>query len=109
MAPSNDEIRQALLDATYQVYQATPEETTVNKVRKQTEENLGIDDGFLTGDEWKKKSKDIIKERVVSFTYSHSYPISQTHIILRKNLWMDGLPRKRRKLVQTEKTRRPLA
>nr|CEG04223.1 unnamed protein product [Fusarium clavum] len=64
MAPSNDEIRQALLDATYQIYQATPEETTVNKVRKQTEENLGLDDGFLTGDDWKKQSKDIIKERV---------------------------------------------
>ncbi|KAJ4136246.1 hypothetical protein NW768_003855 [Fusarium equiseti] len=64
MAPSNDEIRQALLDATYQVYQATPDETTVNKVRKQTEENLGLDDGFLSSDDWKKKSKDIIKERV---------------------------------------------
>ncbi|KAJ4024316.1 hypothetical protein NW752_002884 [Fusarium irregulare] len=64
MAPSSDEIRQALLDATYQVYQATPEETTVNKVRKQTEENLGLDDGFLSSEDWKKKSKDIIKERV---------------------------------------------
>lgn len=68
MAPSNEEIEQALLDATYQVYQSSPDETTVNKVRKQTEENLGLDDGFLTGDDWKKKSKELIKQRVVCFT-----------------------------------------
>ncbi|KAG5820313.1 hypothetical protein H9Q74_008941 [Fusarium xylarioides] len=64
MAPSEDEIEQALLDATYQVYQATPDETTVNKVRKQTEENLSLDDGFLSSAEWKQKSKSLIKERV---------------------------------------------
>ncbi|GKT99458.1 transcription factor [Fusarium langsethiae] len=64
MAPSNDEIEQALLDATYQVYQSHPGDTTVNKVRKQTEENLGLEDGFLSSDKWKKKSKDLIKQRV---------------------------------------------
>jgi hypothetical protein len=68
MAPSNDEIEQALLDATYQVYQAYPDETTVNKVRKQTEENLSLEDGFLASDDWKKKSKELIKQRVVRFT-----------------------------------------
>ncbi|PNP73930.1 hypothetical protein FNYG_12679 [Fusarium nygamai] len=64
MAPSEDEIERALLDATYQVYQATPDETTVNKVRKQTEENLSLDDGFFSSAEWKQKSKSLIKERV---------------------------------------------
>ncbi|KAF5988345.1 transcription factor [Fusarium coicis] len=64
MAPSEDEIEQALLDATYQVFQATPDETTVNKVRKQTEENLSLDDGFFSSAEWKQKSKSLIKERV---------------------------------------------
>ncbi|CVK87184.1 uncharacterized protein FMAN_05690 [Fusarium mangiferae] len=64
MAPSEDEIEQALLDATYQVYQATPDETTVNKVRKQTEENLSLDDGFFSSAEWKQKSKSLIKDRV---------------------------------------------
>ncbi|KAK2693979.1 hypothetical protein QWA68_007632 [Fusarium oxysporum] len=64
MAPSEDEIERGLLDATYQVYQATPDETTVNKVRKQTEENLSLDEGFLSSAEWKQKSKSLIKERV---------------------------------------------
>ncbi|KAG8669630.1 hypothetical protein FPOAC2_08969 [Fusarium poae] len=64
MAPSNDEIEQALLDATYQVYKYDPDDTTVNKVRKQTEENLGLEDGFLSSDDWKKKSKELIKQRV---------------------------------------------
>ncbi|KAM0240492.1 hypothetical protein ACHAPO_002392 [Fusarium lateritium] len=64
MAPSNDEIEQALLDATYQVYQSDPDDTTVNKVRKQTEENLSLEDGFLSSDDWKKKSKELIKQRV---------------------------------------------
>ncbi|KAI6763029.1 hypothetical protein HG530_009009 [Fusarium avenaceum] len=63
MAPSDEEIEQALLDATYEVYQAFPDETTVNKVRKQTEENLSLEDGFFSSGDWKKKSKDLVKER----------------------------------------------
>ncbi|CAG2008185.1 unnamed protein product, partial [Fusarium graminearum] len=64
MAPSNDEIEQALLDATYEIYQSHPDDTTVNKVRKQTEENLSLEDGFLSSGDWKKKSKELIKQRV---------------------------------------------
>ncbi|KAF5668189.1 transcription factor [Fusarium heterosporum] len=64
MAPSDNEIEQALLDATYQVFKAFPEETTVNKVRKQTEENLGLEEGFLSTGDWKKQSKALVKERV---------------------------------------------
>lgn len=75
MAPSEDEIEQALLDATYQVYQATPDETTVNKVRKQTEENLSLDDGFFSSAEWKQKSKSLIKDRVVCLLMNDVYII----------------------------------
>ncbi|KAF4957715.1 hypothetical protein FGADI_2954 [Fusarium gaditjirri] len=64
MAPSEDKIEEALLDATYQIYQATPDETTVNKVRKQTEENLSLDEGFFSNAEWKQRSKNLIKDRV---------------------------------------------
>ncbi|UPK89341.1 hypothetical protein LCI18_000276 [Fusarium solani-melongenae] len=64
MAPSDDDLEQALLDATYQVYRDAPDDTSVNKVRKQAEENLGLDDGFFASGGWKKKSKDVIKARV---------------------------------------------
>ncbi|KAF4449755.1 transcription factor [Fusarium austroafricanum] len=63
MAPSDDEIEKVLLDTTYQVYQASPDETSVNKVRKQAEEILGLEEGFLLSSEWKQKSKTLIKER----------------------------------------------
>ena len=80
MAPSDDDIEQALLDATYQVYRAAPDDTSVNKVRKQAEENLGLDDGFFASGEWKKKSKDVIKARVVSYPKHHLKLHTLTHI-----------------------------
>ncbi|KAF4979852.1 hypothetical protein FZEAL_4018 [Fusarium zealandicum] len=64
MAPSDQEIEQALLDGTYQVYRIAPEDTSVNKVRKQAEQSLGLEDGFLSGGNWKQKSKVLIKGRV---------------------------------------------
>ncbi|KAM5351822.1 hypothetical protein ACJ41O_004545 [Fusarium nematophilum] len=64
MAPSDEDIEQALLDATYRVYSTTPDETSVNKVRKQAEQSLGLADGFLSTDDWKQKSKTLIKGRV---------------------------------------------
>lgn len=80
MAPSDDKIEQALLDATYQVYRAAPDDTSVNKVRKQAEEDLGLDDGFFASGEWKKKSKDVIKARVVSYPSRHLTSCSHTRI-----------------------------
>lgn len=88
MPPSEDEIEQALLDATYQVYQATPDETTVNKVRKQTEENLSLDDGFFSSAEWKQKSKSLIKDRVVCFAHERHLHHKLTRIFQEK--LMDG-------------------
>ncbi|KAM0561764.1 hypothetical protein ACHAPJ_002933 [Fusarium lateritium] len=64
MAPSDEEIEQAILDAAYQVYQASPVAASVNLVRKQTEENLSLEDGLLSSGDWKQKSKTLIKERV---------------------------------------------
>jgi hypothetical protein len=91
MAPSNDEIEQALLDATYQVYKYDPDDTTVNKVRKQTEENLGLEDGFLSSDDWKKKSKELIKQRVVSLTCSQYFTLVHklTPLLGKTHGWVD--------------------
>lgn len=66
MAPSAKKLEAALIDATCQVFKAEPDATTVNKVRRQAEENLGMEDGFFAGAQWKLKSKSLIKEYVVS-------------------------------------------
>ncbi|KAK7423177.1 hypothetical protein QQZ08_009173 [Neonectria magnoliae] len=64
MTPSPEEIEQALLDGTSEVYSTTPDDTTVNKVRGHVEKKLGLEDGFLSGSDWKMKSKVVIKGRV---------------------------------------------
>ncbi|KAK7422074.1 hypothetical protein QQX98_001816 [Neonectria punicea] len=64
MTPSPEEIEQALLDGTSEVYNTTPDDTTVNKVRGHVEEKLGLEDGFLSTADWKTKSKVAIKGRV---------------------------------------------
>lgn len=65
MAPSSKKLKSALVDATVQVFNAEPDATTVNKVRKQAETNLSLEPGFFSGAEWKQSSKDLIKEHVV--------------------------------------------
>ena len=42
------------------------DELTVNLVRERVESKLGLDDGFFKRGEWKVKSKDVIKDTVVS-------------------------------------------
>lgn len=84
MAPSAKKIQDALLDGTYDVFKASPGDTTVNKVRKHAEQELGLEDGFLSRPKWKAKSKMLIKERVVRiffFFYSPS-TIHPTHFAL---------------------------
>lgn len=66
MAPSAKKLETALIDATCQVFKAEPDATSVNKVRRQAEENLELEDGFFAGGQWKQKSKSLIKEYVVS-------------------------------------------
>lgn len=68
MAPSAKTLEAALVDATCEVFKAKPDATSVNKVRRQAEENLGLDEGFFAGAQWKQKSKSLIKEYVVSGT-----------------------------------------
>lgn len=70
MAPSEKELEAALIDATCAVYEAEPDATSVNKVRKQAEDKLGLEDGFFADGDWKSKSKEIIKKYVVSLRLS---------------------------------------
>lgn len=65
MAPSAKKLEAALLKATNQIFQAEPDATTVNKVRKQAESDLDLDEDFFLSGEWKSKSKSIIKTQVV--------------------------------------------
>lgn len=75
MAPSDKEIEDAILQGTCEVYENDPSDTSVNKVRKHVEEKLSLEDGSLSNGEWKTKSKNLIKQRVVSqFTVSHPVP-----------------------------------
>ncbi|KAK3180135.1 hypothetical protein K4F52_008437 [Lecanicillium sp. MT-2017a] len=64
MAPSDKALEDALVQGTCDVFDAQPEETSVNKVRRHVEEKLDLEENFLAEGDWKKKSKDIIKEYV---------------------------------------------
>ncbi|PHH85128.1 hypothetical protein CDD83_860 [Cordyceps sp. RAO-2017] len=64
MAPSTQELETALIDGTCQVYSTEPDAISVNKVRRHVEQKLGLDEDFFAGDEWKHKSKTVIKKYV---------------------------------------------
>ncbi|KAG5980888.1 hypothetical protein E4U55_003529 [Claviceps digitariae] len=64
MVPPSKALEAALIEGTYHIFTSEPDATTVNKVRKHVEEQQGLDEGFFTSDEWKQKSKAIIKEYV---------------------------------------------
>ena len=66
MATSATKMEDALIRGTAEVFSAEPDATTVNKVRKHVEQNLGLEDGFFSSAKWKQKSKGLIKEHVVS-------------------------------------------
>lgn len=66
MAPSAEALEAALISAANAIFKAEPDETTVNKVRKQAESDLDLDDDFFLGAKWKSRSKNVIKEHVVS-------------------------------------------
>ncbi len=65
MAPSPKELEEALIAGTHRVFTADPDTTTVNKVRHHVEEKLGLGEGFFASDDWKQRSKALIKEYVV--------------------------------------------
>jgi hypothetical protein len=83
MASNTKKLKSALVDATVDVFNAEPDATTVNKVRKQAETNLGLEPGFFSGAEWKQSSKDLIKEHVVrvgAFTLFSGFARDQSQL-----------------------------
>ncbi|PFH57685.1 hypothetical protein XA68_14695 [Ophiocordyceps unilateralis] len=64
MPPSAKELEKALIDGTCQVYSTDPDVITVNRVRRHVEQKLDLEEDFFGGDEWKHKSKTLIKEYV---------------------------------------------
>ncbi|KAJ3496838.1 hypothetical protein NLG97_g2362 [Lecanicillium saksenae] len=64
MAPSAEALKEALIEGTCDVFKLEPDTTSVNKVRHHVEEKLGLEEDFFSGEEWKQKSKEIIKEYV---------------------------------------------
>jgi len=62
---SDKEIRSTILQSVQHLFKTDRDGTSVNKVRRMAEEKLGLEDGFLKGDDWKGRSKDIITEEVV--------------------------------------------
>lgn len=66
MAPSAKALREALIEGTCDVFKLEPDTTSVNKVRHHVEQKLGLEGDFFSGKDWKQKSKEVIKEYVVS-------------------------------------------
>lgn len=66
MTLSRGKLEEALIQGTYQVFTSDPDATTVNKVRKHVEDAQNLQAGFFASDEWKQRSKILIKEYVVS-------------------------------------------
>lgn len=70
MAPSAKALKEALIEGTCDVFKLEPDTTSVNKVRHHVEEKLGLEEDFFSGEDWKQKSKEVIKEYVVSLEMS---------------------------------------
>lgn len=66
MAPSAKALKEALIEGTCAVFKLEPDATSVNKVRHHVEQKLSLEEDFFSGQDWKQKSKEIIKEYVVS-------------------------------------------
>ncbi|XWW92536.1 hypothetical protein V2A60_000459 [Cordyceps javanica] len=64
MPPSAKALEQALIEGTCDVFKLEPDTTSVNKVRHHVEEKLNLADDFFSSEDWKQKSKEIIKEYV---------------------------------------------
>jgi hypothetical protein len=66
--PSEATVRKQLQDIVISLHKAgNTDDLTVNRVRTRAEEALGLEAGFFNSSSgWKQKSKDTIKEAVVS-------------------------------------------
>ena len=66
MAPSESELVLQLKSSVKTFFVSDRDQLTVKKVRSAVEEELDLETGFFLSPEWKDKSKQIIKEHVVS-------------------------------------------
>ncbi|KAF1737367.1 hypothetical protein CRV24_002983 [Beauveria bassiana] len=64
MAASAKALKEALIEGTCAVFNLEPDATSVNKVRHHVEQKLSLEEDFFSGQDWKQKSKEIIKEYV---------------------------------------------
>ncbi|KAJ6786471.1 hypothetical protein PWT90_06509 [Aphanocladium album] len=64
MVLSAKALKEALIEGTCDVFKLEPDTTSVNKVRHHVEQKLELEEDFFSGDDWKQKSKEIIKEYV---------------------------------------------
>ncbi|RDA92717.1 hypothetical protein CP533_1401 [Ophiocordyceps camponoti-saundersi (nom. inval.)] len=64
MPPSAKELETALIDATCHVYKTDPDAISVNSVRRHVEKKFDLEVDFFASDEWKSRSKTLIKEYV---------------------------------------------
>ncbi|KAI6381322.1 hypothetical protein MCOR25_001255 [Pyricularia grisea] len=62
MAPKASALEAALKNAVRSLYEEVGDQISVNAVRKQAEDEIGLDEGFFVSDDWKARSKTIIKE-----------------------------------------------
>lgn len=67
MADIDDKALEAALASAVRTLWSGPdrEQLSVNTVRKQVEDEQGLEAGFFAGPEWKGRSKGIIKDTVV--------------------------------------------
>lgn len=66
MAPKATALEAALKNAVRNLYEEVGDQISVNAVRKQAEDEMGLDEGFFVSEDWKARSKTIIKEAMVS-------------------------------------------
>lgn len=63
---SDKAITAALLETVRKLFKTDLDALSVNNVRKIAEEQLDLSPGFLKGDAWKARSKELITGEVVS-------------------------------------------
>ena len=67
MSPSPKAVETELVSVTDAIFASAERDgLSVNQVRRRVEDRLALDAGFLDGGDWKARSKEVVKERVVS-------------------------------------------
>ncbi|KAI0551020.1 hypothetical protein F4679DRAFT_541217 [Xylaria curta] len=74
MAPSVEALEGQLKEATRQLYDADPDNVTVNLVRQRAEEQNNLEKGFFVTQDWKARSKALITEFVKTLPANDSPP-----------------------------------